>query len=589
MVVEKFNERSKNLMDYTFKYETIETELISLFWVDNVSKRNYEAFGDVVAFDATYKTNMYNMIFVPFTGVDHHKKCTVFGAALLHNETIESYTWLLRMFVAVHGKQPVLILTDQDPAMKQAIHIVLDKSIHRLCMWHIIEKLPLKIDGDVGKNKKFRKAFHKLVWNVYIEPSTFERRWNRLMDEYGLQDHPWLSDMYAMRVEWIPAYFRDIPMCCLMKTTSRCESANHRFKSNSSARNTLVQFMLCFETTLEGQRHDQRVLDYSTEETTPRFKTPLAIERHANEIYTRTIFFEVQKEIDKGFRLSYIVERGKTDGLHTYVVAHQSHTSEIINEFKVTIDLSDHSVTCVCMGFTRVGYLCRHVFCVFRTHNIEKIPLKYVHPRWRKDALPSSIHSLANRYFVNESKRMMLRRRIIDNIQMCTDRVRCNDDKLEELDRQVQLIKDKIFEEFPSEPSYNKNGVIIEELISHSEPSEVTVIAPKGIRNKGCGKHKRLVGSREKGKQKNKGKSKLPFKKKGKSKFVKKIKKRKCNFCNELVDDHDSRNCPIKTGKPVKKKKKPSDEDEIDEIEDEEEMDFESSDEETDVETSEQE
>ena len=76
---------------------------------------------------------------------------------------------------------------------------------------------------------------------------------------------------------------------------------------------------------------------------------------------------------------------------------------------QVTIDMSDYTVTCVCMGFTRIGYLCRHVFCVFRHHNIERIPLKYVHPRWRRDALPSSVHSIANRqcttvYLVGRSK-----------------------------------------------------------------------------------------------------------------------------------------------------------------------------------------
>jgi len=85
------------------------------------------------------------MVFVPFTGVDHQKKCTVFGAALLHKETVESYTWLLQMFIDVHGKQPILVLTDQDPALKQAVNDVFDKSIHRLCMFHIMDKLPTKV------------------------------------------------------------------------------------------------------------------------------------------------------------------------------------------------------------------------------------------------------------------------------------------------------------------------------------------------------------------------------------------------------------------------------------------------------------
>ena len=85
------------------------------------------------------------MIFVPFTGVDHHKKCVTFGAALISSETIQSYKWLLQSFLNCHGVQPKLVLSDQDPAMRQAILQVLPESRHRLCMWHIMKKLPIKV------------------------------------------------------------------------------------------------------------------------------------------------------------------------------------------------------------------------------------------------------------------------------------------------------------------------------------------------------------------------------------------------------------------------------------------------------------
>lgn len=85
------------------------------------------------------------MIFVPFTGVDHHKKCVTFGAGLIYDETIESYKWLLDKFLKTHKKQPKLVLTDQDAAVKQAVRAVFDQSIHRLCMWHIVKKIPLKV------------------------------------------------------------------------------------------------------------------------------------------------------------------------------------------------------------------------------------------------------------------------------------------------------------------------------------------------------------------------------------------------------------------------------------------------------------
>ncbi|KAK1406148.1 hypothetical protein QVD17_41435 [Tagetes erecta] len=113
--------------------------------VDDGMKCNYEAFGDVFASDATYGTNMYNMIFVPFTRVDHHKRCVTFGAGLLYDETIESYKWLLSRFLDTHKKHHLLVLTNQDAAMKQAVANVFNESIHRLCLWHIIRKLPAKM------------------------------------------------------------------------------------------------------------------------------------------------------------------------------------------------------------------------------------------------------------------------------------------------------------------------------------------------------------------------------------------------------------------------------------------------------------
>ncbi|XP_022041060.1 protein FAR1-RELATED SEQUENCE 5-like [Helianthus annuus] len=195
MIIDKFKARSENKVNYTFDTHIDDMELQLIFWCDGVSKIVYEAFGDVLAFDATY-----DMIFVPFTGVDHHKKCTIFGAGLLHNETIESYTWLLQKFLQAHnGKQPLLILTDQDCAMKQAVANVFDKSIHRLCMWHIIQKLPAKIKGNDKRNAEIKKKFHKLVWNVYIKPETFEKRWHLLITEYGLEEHSWLTEIDRMR------------------------------------------------------------------------------------------------------------------------------------------------------------------------------------------------------------------------------------------------------------------------------------------------------------------------------------------------------------------------------------------------------
>ena len=82
----------------------------------------------------------YDMVFVPFTGIDNHIKSVTVGAGLLLREDTESYKWLLTSFMDAHKKQPKMIVTDQDGAMKRAIEAILPESKHRLCMWYILQK-----------------------------------------------------------------------------------------------------------------------------------------------------------------------------------------------------------------------------------------------------------------------------------------------------------------------------------------------------------------------------------------------------------------------------------------------------------------
>jgi len=56
---------------------------------------NYEIFGDVLAFDATYRKNKYNCPFVVFSGVNHHNQTIVFVTGIVTRGTEETYVWLL--------------------------------------------------------------------------------------------------------------------------------------------------------------------------------------------------------------------------------------------------------------------------------------------------------------------------------------------------------------------------------------------------------------------------------------------------------------------------------------------------------------
>lgn len=71
---------------------------------------------------------------------------------------------LLKAFTSIYPQEPCYIVTDQGVAMKQTVEGVFKTARHRLCMWHIMKKLPNKL-GSVNVEAGFRARLHSLVWN----------------------------------------------------------------------------------------------------------------------------------------------------------------------------------------------------------------------------------------------------------------------------------------------------------------------------------------------------------------------------------------------------------------------------------------
>ncbi|KAL9664426.1 hypothetical protein QQ045_019826 [Rhodiola kirilowii] len=218
--------------------------LSSIFWADSTSQKNFHAFGDVMTFDATYSLNRYNMIFVPFTCVDNHKKFVSFAAALLSSENAESYTWILECFKKCMGRALQIVLTEQDHALWVVVPNVMPNAHHRYCIWHIMKKLLLKVRFNTPLLQEFRSKLKTIVYDHHVHTEEFEYKWNQLVAEYDMGGNKWLCHMFAIRKFWIPAYFRDIPLGGLLRTTSRSESANSFFGSFLNARMTLFAFFL---------------------------------------------------------------------------------------------------------------------------------------------------------------------------------------------------------------------------------------------------------------------------------------------------------------------------------------------------------
>ncbi|WVZ96792.1 hypothetical protein U9M48_042384, partial [Paspalum notatum var. saurae] len=82
-------------------------QFFSDFQLDSEGKitRDYIDFGDAVTFDTTHKTNLYDKPLCMFVGANHHLQCTIFGFALLGDETVETFEWVFNAFKTCMGQR----------------------------------------------------------------------------------------------------------------------------------------------------------------------------------------------------------------------------------------------------------------------------------------------------------------------------------------------------------------------------------------------------------------------------------------------------------------------------------------------------
>ncbi|KAK1368508.1 hypothetical protein POM88_034600 [Heracleum sosnowskyi] len=245
------------------------------------------------------------MVFVPFTGVDNHWSNVTFASALLANECHTSFEWVLGAFDRCKDHPPPCVITDQCLAIKKALPNVWPLVKHRLCMWHIMNKLIGKISPSLTCDKVFMKRMKACVWSDYLTEDEFEQNWNAIIEEYQLSDNGWLNDMYTICKEWIPAYFNDVSMDVLLRTTLRSESSNFYFQHFHRSGDTLVDFMKRYDSAMDRQRNLNAQNNRDSE-----FKfnsiTRLKIDKDASRLYTRHLYYLVAEEIEATWHYTII-------------------------------------------------------------------------------------------------------------------------------------------------------------------------------------------------------------------------------------------------------------------------------------------
>ncbi|XP_052113735.1 protein FAR1-RELATED SEQUENCE 5-like [Arachis duranensis] len=351
--------------------------LRNLFWCDGLSRADYSLFGDVLAFDATYKRNKYMCPLVVFSGVNHHNQTIIFAAALICDEEKDTYRWLLQQLkVAMNGKAPVSVITDGDLSMKFAIEKEFPNAHHRLCAWHLIRNAI----SNIGK-PQFTSMFKKCMLGDY-EIDVFHQKWFKMVERFGVENKNWVLDMYKKRHSWATAHIRG-KFFAGFRTTSRCEGLNSIIAKYVNSRYNLVEFIQHFNRCVDHMRWKEVQADLASVNGRPSLQTYFQqLERSAVNVYTLSIFHMFQPILVRAASMKVINMR-QTGSYVIYSVDLDRMSNEMWCVFCCDNEME---FNCSCMRMESLGIPCEHIVCVLVHEDIEELPRSLVLPRWTKTA-----------------------------------------------------------------------------------------------------------------------------------------------------------------------------------------------------------
>ncbi|GJU25016.1 FAR1 DNA binding domain, zinc finger, SWIM-type, MULE transposase domain containing protein [Tanacetum coccineum] len=404
--------------------------------------------------------------------INHHNRCITFASGLLVDEAARAYIWLLKQFKEAFGKDPEVVVTDQDPSMK--IAECFPDTRHRLCMWHIMIKLGMKVGPALCNRTDFKRRISDIVWTDQILSEIFEREWECMINEFELGENKWLGDMFDLRESWIPAYLTDVHMAGLMRTTSRSKSENHFFGKRISPHLTLIEFLSHYDTAIDYQRYIERKNNPDSRYKKPAFKTDLSMEKEACKLYTGTLFFDVQDEMFASYKYCIALFAVQTENTETY---------------SVEFCKSEMKLHCSCNRYEPYGLLCRHAFYVLRMNNVKEFPKTYLHKSWLKNVKPSSFdrRRITGASDVVQSEVLELYQifeSFIDHLVHDLDKLHIYKDKMKELLNQAEI-------DVPTVPKVSSKAVM-SVMLGVDEPENVFIGNPNLSKVKGTGCFSRM-------------------------------------------------------------------------------------------------
>ncbi|KAH1213072.1 putative protein FAR1-RELATED SEQUENCE 10 [Glycine max] len=196
----KLLERDQYIHWHRLKDEVVVRDL---FWCHPDAVKLCNACHLVFFIDSTYKTNRYRLPLLDFVGVTPTAMTFSAGFAYLEAERVNNIVWALERFRGLflrHDRLPLVIVTDRDLALMNAVKTVFPESTNLLCRFHIDKNVKAKCKSLIGEKNAWDYVMDN--WGSLVDcPSEYE--FHESYQKFQVACSPWPMFVDYVNDTWI--------------------------------------------------------------------------------------------------------------------------------------------------------------------------------------------------------------------------------------------------------------------------------------------------------------------------------------------------------------------------------------------------
>jgi hypothetical protein len=238
------------------RLEPSSRKLNHLLWISPSQRDLYERFHDVVILDTTSNTNRFRMMLCVIAIIDNHFKTRIVASAIIEDETLDTFRWILMTLFEETGIYPRVIFTDSDPSLISAIKEIYPNTNHLLCIFHIDLNLRKKLKGKLGvRFEEFRQKFYACRNSLCKE--LFEFRWMQLVDQYPESAKYMTETLYVSKDSWAISWIRN-QFTGGVQSTQRIESINKQIHDKVDRSTSLCDLVVNINDCVKGEERFEK-------------------------------------------------------------------------------------------------------------------------------------------------------------------------------------------------------------------------------------------------------------------------------------------------------------------------------------------